>query len=106
MIDIYNLVLEMRNYRCRMVQTEDQYIYIHDCIRQALLQGMSARWKPEEQKPEGGEPIYENAALVEPEQIYENTATGSDVDAGEIELKGMDDDDKRGSGEGVRNTEL
>lgn len=56
---------------------QDQYIYIHDCIRQALLQGMSARWKPEEQKPEGGEPIYENAALVEPEQIYENTATGS-----------------------------
>ena len=41
------------------------------------MQGMSARWKPEEQKTET-EPIYENAGLAEPEQIYENTtATGS-----------------------------
>ena len=56
---------------------QDQYIYIHDCIKQALMQGMSARWKPEEQKTET-EPIYENAGLAEPEQIYENTAaTGS-----------------------------
>ncbi|KAI0234523.1 Receptor-type tyrosine-protein phosphatase beta, partial [Lamellibrachia satsuma] len=35
-INIFGMVLEMRQYRCSMVQTEYQYIYIHDCLRDAL----------------------------------------------------------------------
>ncbi|KAK3096989.1 hypothetical protein FSP39_005443 [Pinctada imbricata] len=32
-LDIFNLVLAMRDNRTNMVQTEDQYIFIHDCIK-------------------------------------------------------------------------
>ncbi|XP_062605500.1 tyrosine-protein phosphatase 10D-like isoform X2 [Saccostrea cucullata] len=32
-IDIYDYVMKMRNNRPNMVQTEDQYIFIHDCIK-------------------------------------------------------------------------
>ncbi|XP_053396964.1 receptor-type tyrosine-protein phosphatase O-like [Mercenaria mercenaria] len=32
-VDIFSLVLEMRNHRLSMVQTEDQYVYIHDCLK-------------------------------------------------------------------------
>ncbi|XP_062587931.1 phosphatidylinositol phosphatase PTPRQ-like [Saccostrea cucullata] len=32
-VDIYHYVMKMRNNRPNMVQTEDQYIFIHDCIR-------------------------------------------------------------------------
>ncbi|XP_053398126.1 tyrosine-protein phosphatase 10D-like [Mercenaria mercenaria] len=32
-VDIFSLVLEMRNHRLNMVQTEDQYVYIHDCLK-------------------------------------------------------------------------
>ncbi|XP_013387209.1 receptor-type tyrosine-protein phosphatase eta isoform X2 [Lingula anatina] len=39
-VDIFGLVLEMRENRCNMVQTEDQYIYIHECIKDAIAQGM------------------------------------------------------------------
>jgi len=46
---------------------QDQYIYIHDCIKEALQQGMSRRYQPvesptpdEEEEPEEKEPIYEN----------------------------------------------
>ncbi|XP_067950594.1 receptor-type tyrosine-protein phosphatase beta-like [Watersipora subatra] len=44
-IDIFAMVLEMRDYRCKMVQTEDQYVYIHDCLKAALLSNLSARYK-------------------------------------------------------------
>lgn len=37
-VDIFNLILEMRNYRVNMVQTEDQYIFIHQCIADHLRQ--------------------------------------------------------------------
>ncbi|CAH1798657.1 unnamed protein product, partial [Owenia fusiformis] len=35
-LDIFGIVMEMREYRCNMVQTEDQYIFIHDCINDVL----------------------------------------------------------------------
>jgi hypothetical protein len=35
-ISIYESVLELRHNRCLMVQTEDQYVYIHDYIVELL----------------------------------------------------------------------
>ncbi|XP_053398122.1 receptor-type tyrosine-protein phosphatase O-like [Mercenaria mercenaria] len=32
-VDIFSLVLEMRNHRLNMVQTEDQYVFIHECLK-------------------------------------------------------------------------
>ncbi|KAL4233516.1 hypothetical protein ACF0H5_008197 [Mactra antiquata] len=32
-VDIFKLVKKMRNYRINMVQIEDQYIYIHECLK-------------------------------------------------------------------------
>ncbi|XP_053390360.1 receptor-type tyrosine-protein phosphatase O-like [Mercenaria mercenaria] len=32
-VDIFSFVLEMRNHRHSMVQTEDQYVYIHECLK-------------------------------------------------------------------------
>uniref|UniRef100_T1IVK2 protein-tyrosine-phosphatase n=1 Tax=Strigamia maritima TaxID=126957 RepID=T1IVK2_STRMM len=49
-VDIYGLVLEMRQFRVNMVQTEDQYIYIHTCLRD-LLMGKTAS---------DSEPLYAN----------------------------------------------
>ncbi|ESO85747.1 hypothetical protein LOTGIDRAFT_130294, partial [Lottia gigantea] len=54
-IDIFGLVLEMRENRSLMVQTENQYIYIHDCIRDALIDDTD-----EEELEEN---IYENEGL-------------------------------------------
>ncbi|XP_035218180.1 receptor-type tyrosine-protein phosphatase delta-like [Stegodyphus dumicola] len=54
-IDVYGTILEMRKYRTNMVQTEDQYIFIHSCIQQ-LIQGMI---QPQEDVYETG--IYSNA---------------------------------------------
>ncbi|KAK7460720.1 hypothetical protein BaRGS_00038866 [Batillaria attramentaria] len=35
-LDIYGLILRMRTYRCRMVQTDSQYILIHQCARHLM----------------------------------------------------------------------
>ncbi|ELT95888.1 hypothetical protein CAPTEDRAFT_120303, partial [Capitella teleta] len=35
-IDVFGTVLEMRNYRCNMIQTEVQYIFVHDCMRDSM----------------------------------------------------------------------
>ncbi|KAK7460714.1 hypothetical protein BaRGS_00038860, partial [Batillaria attramentaria] len=42
-LDIYGLILRMRTYRCRMVQTDSQYILIHQCASHL----MSARRRRE-----------------------------------------------------------
>lgn len=42
-INIYNIVVEMRQYRTNMVQTEDQYIYIHKCMRDIISQKLNPR---------------------------------------------------------------
>ncbi|XP_023213870.1 tyrosine-protein phosphatase 10D-like [Centruroides sculpturatus] len=41
-IDVFHIVLDMRQHRTNMVQTEDQYIYIHECVRD-LIQEKFAR---------------------------------------------------------------
>ncbi|KAG8183435.1 hypothetical protein JTE90_023191 [Oedothorax gibbosus] len=53
-IDIYSNVMELRHHRVNMVQTEDQYIYIHLCVKQ-LLEEMT-----EAEEDEYEEAIYSN----------------------------------------------
>lgn len=62
-VDIFNIVLAMRNERPNMVQTEDQYVFLHECIRDFL--------KPEEDEHEVDEDEEEEEEEIEP--IYENT---------------------------------
>ncbi|GAA6071714.1 receptor-type tyrosine-protein phosphatase mu-like isoform X1, partial [Tachysurus ichikawai] len=38
-VDIYNCVRELRSRRVNMVQTEEQYVFIHDAILEACLCG-------------------------------------------------------------------
>ncbi|KAK3575854.1 hypothetical protein CHS0354_001889 [Potamilus streckersoni] len=58
-VDIFNFVLKMRENRTTMVQTEQQYIFIHDCIKEYL-----DRFK-----------TYENQGFIgsEEENLYQNT---------------------------------
>ncbi|KAK3584361.1 hypothetical protein CHS0354_009272 [Potamilus streckersoni] len=57
-VDIFNFVLKMRENRTTMVQTEQQYIFIHDCILEYLN-----RFK-----------TYENQGFSnEDENVYQNT---------------------------------
>ncbi|XP_054716770.1 tyrosine-protein phosphatase 10D-like [Uloborus diversus] len=37
-IDVYGTVMDLRQHRTNMVQTEDQYVYIHRCVLQLLLE--------------------------------------------------------------------
>ncbi|KAF1385166.1 hypothetical protein PFLUV_G00127850 [Perca fluviatilis] len=41
-VDIYNCVRELRARRVNMVQTEEQYVFIHDAILEACLCGDTA----------------------------------------------------------------
>ncbi|XP_062382168.1 receptor-type tyrosine-protein phosphatase H-like [Sardina pilchardus] len=61
-VDIAGIVHRMRRHRPRMVQTESQYIFLHQCIKDLLTQ----------KKPE--EPLYGNTAAINTDVIYENTA--------------------------------
>jgi len=67
-IDIYKLVLHMRNHRCNMVQTEDQYVYIHECMKEFITQ---------DEEEEDEEPVYVNTQNEE--NVYENTAFSADM---------------------------
>ncbi|KAL3881760.1 hypothetical protein ACJMK2_028155 [Sinanodonta woodiana] len=63
-IDIFNFVLRMRENRTTMVQTEQQYVFIHDCIKEYL-----DRFK-----------TYENQGFSpEEENLYQNTAETVDL---------------------------
>ena len=42
-INIYDTVLELRQHRTLMVQTEGQYIYLHDCVVQLIRVLMERR---------------------------------------------------------------
>ncbi|XP_029453227.1 receptor-type tyrosine-protein phosphatase O isoform X2 [Rhinatrema bivittatum] len=53
-IDILGLVGELRSYRMSMVQTEEQYVFIHQCVQ--LL------WKKKQQQFRISDVIYENVA--------------------------------------------
>lgn len=41
-VDIYNTVCDIRTRRVNMVQTEDQYIFIHSAVLEALLCGITS----------------------------------------------------------------
>ena len=45
-VSIFELVLEMRHYRPLMVQTEEQYVYIHECLLRALESDGRGRVNP------------------------------------------------------------
>ncbi|XP_028663927.1 receptor-type tyrosine-protein phosphatase O isoform X1 [Erpetoichthys calabaricus] len=51
-VDILGLVAEMRTYRPCMVQTEEQYVFIHHCIQ--------VMWKKKKEQYTASDIIYEN----------------------------------------------
>ncbi|XP_076077866.1 uncharacterized protein LOC143048207 isoform X2 [Mytilus galloprovincialis] len=55
-IDIFRHILQLRHCRLNMVQTESQYIYIHECIRDFMR------------------PVAESVNGHNTEQLYENTS--------------------------------
>ncbi|XP_061124492.1 receptor-type tyrosine-protein phosphatase O isoform X3 [Syngnathus typhle] len=55
-VDIMGMVAEMRSHRLSMVQTEEQYVFIHQCV---LL--MWQKKKQQQQPPLTSDVIYENA---------------------------------------------
>ncbi|KAM3925338.1 receptor-type tyrosine-protein phosphatase beta isoform 2-T2 [Leptodactylus fuscus] len=63
-VDIYGAVYDLRLHRVHMVQTECQYVYLHQCIRDVLR---ARKLRNEQDNPVF--PIYEN---VNPEYHREN----------------------------------
>ncbi|XP_040265825.1 receptor-type tyrosine-protein phosphatase beta isoform X1 [Bufo bufo] len=63
-VDIYGAVYDLRVHRVHMVQTECQYVYLHQCIRDVLR---ARKLRNEQDNPVF--PIYEN---VNPEYHREN----------------------------------
>ncbi|XP_037837161.1 receptor-type tyrosine-protein phosphatase O [Kryptolebias marmoratus] len=53
-VDILGMVSEMRSHRVSMVQTEEQYVFIHQCV---LLM-----WQKKKQQSVTSDVIYENAS--------------------------------------------
>ncbi|KAL2102898.1 hypothetical protein ACEWY4_002066 [Coilia grayii] len=53
-VDVLGLVSEMRSHRLSMVQTEEQYVFIHQCV---LLM-----WKKKKQQSVTSDVIYENVS--------------------------------------------
>ncbi|KAH3690400.1 hypothetical protein DPMN_193458 [Dreissena polymorpha] len=70
-VDIYQLVLDMRDHRCNMVQTEDQYVYIHECLKAFITTDDETEDEEEE------EHVYQNTKFCG-DNIYENTAFQQD----------------------------
>lgn len=63
-IDVFGTVLQLREYRCQMVQTEAQYIFIHDCMSLEI-----DRLRNPESTYEG---VYNEAYDDVPEPMYAN----------------------------------
>ncbi|XP_070188527.1 receptor-type tyrosine-protein phosphatase H-like [Littorina saxatilis] len=57
-VDMFGLVLTMRDHRTQMVQTENQYIYIHDCLADALAKDQES--DDDQSYAEDDEHIYGN----------------------------------------------
>ena len=73
-IDIFKTVVEMRKCRMYMVQTEQQYIFIYDCIRDILKK---KRLFLREQEEADNENYYGNEEDLKNEKFYENTEFGT-----------------------------
>jgi len=63
-IDVFGTVLQLREYRCQMVQTETQYIFIHDCMSLEIERLLNP-----ESTYEG---VYNDAYEVTSEPLYAN----------------------------------
>ncbi|XP_076311179.1 tyrosine-protein phosphatase 10D-like isoform X2 [Tachypleus tridentatus] len=63
-VDVFWTVLEMREYRSNLVQTEDQYIYIHDCLKDLISEQLK------EKQTFGSD--------MESEELYSNIIYGSE----------------------------
>lgn len=78
-IDIFGIVYNMRKCRMFMVQTESQYILLHQVVRDYLNN---------EYNEDDDEPVYANAASiqqqVEAENVYENTTTFHHPNGGNV----------------------
>ncbi|XP_046573688.1 receptor-type tyrosine-protein phosphatase O-like [Haliotis rubra] len=84
-LDVFDFVMKMRENRSYMVQTEKQYIFIHDTIKEIIIRKkreMEEREQNniyqntgEQMKPE--ENIYANQAYEpDPEELYMNVNPG------------------------------
>ncbi|KAK3517590.1 hypothetical protein QTP70_012946 [Hemibagrus guttatus] len=67
-VDIYGCVFDLRLHRSHMVQTESQYVYLHQCVRDVLR---ARKLRCEQENPLY--PIYEN---FNPEYYREFVYTG------------------------------
>nr|XP_022912778.1 tyrosine-protein phosphatase 10D-like isoform X1 [Onthophagus taurus] len=61
-IDIFKTVLNLRKQRVRMVQTEKQYMYIHNCLAEYIT-------NPKKGETKETEPIYENITKKNDDEI-------------------------------------
>lgn len=83
MIDIFGVVLEMRNYRCNMIQTEAQYIFAYECIKQAIQRQLESNCI-EEVDENQEETVYQNVSskgvgVPREELLYQNLNQKSDI---------------------------
>ncbi|XP_060593088.1 receptor-type tyrosine-protein phosphatase beta-like [Ruditapes philippinarum] len=77
-VDIFGIVLSLRENRVAMVQTESQFIMIHDCFEKMLEEKRAAL-----KMTDSGENLYENQGFDQthpgshpfPETLYENVSS-------------------------------
>lgn len=82
-LDIFGLVLDMRNYRCNMLQTEAQYVFAHECIKTAIERQMISSFRNSTIEEEDEECMYQNVdrkdKLQEEEEcVYQNCKNNVD----------------------------
>ncbi|XP_070184855.1 receptor-type tyrosine-protein phosphatase beta-like [Littorina saxatilis] len=79
-VDIYNLVLNMRHNRPYMVQSEKQYVFIHDTLKLIIDRKIKEMQAQDEHVYGNTQPednIYANQAFEPDENLYENTTSMS-----------------------------
>ena len=42
-INVYDMVMEMRQHRVLIVQTYEQYVYVHECLMKAIEEELQRR---------------------------------------------------------------
>ncbi|KAJ8315177.1 hypothetical protein KUTeg_007327 [Tegillarca granosa] len=80
-IDIFDLVLKLRDNRSFMVQTEQQYVFIHDCVKDMIEKKKLALQDQgdEDLYMNQDENLYENRAFEAEENLYQNVDTRTDL---------------------------